>query len=107
MDRGKMCNLKRGPSIDASYQVSVHLAEGFKRRRLKCEKLTEDRRRTPSDGKSSHCLWQGELKNHADKNYYQINKYNSKNSACLEINFIKICAEIALKFFFFLKCGFI
>jgi hypothetical protein len=31
------------------------------RRRLKCEKLTDDRRRTPSDGKSSHCLWQGEL----------------------------------------------
>ena len=34
----------RGPSIDASYQVSVHLAEGFQRRRLKCEKLTDDRR---------------------------------------------------------------
>jgi hypothetical protein len=51
----------RGPSIDASYQVSVHLAE-FQRRRLKCEKLTDDRRRTPSDGKSSNCLWQGELK---------------------------------------------
>jgi hypothetical protein len=33
-----MCNLWRGPSIDASYQVSVHLAEGFQRRRLKCEK---------------------------------------------------------------------
>jgi hypothetical protein len=33
-----------GPSIDASYQVSVHLAEGFQRRRLKCEKLTDDRR---------------------------------------------------------------
>ena len=32
------------------------------RRRLKCEKLTYDRRRTPSDGKSSHSLWQGELK---------------------------------------------
>jgi hypothetical protein len=31
-----------GPSIDASYQVSVHLAEGFQRRRLKCEKLTDD-----------------------------------------------------------------
>ena len=43
-------------------QVSLHLAEGFQRRRLKCEKLTDDRRRTPSDGKSSHCLWQGELK---------------------------------------------
>jgi hypothetical protein len=37
-----MCNLKRGPSIDASYQVSVHLAEGFQRRRLKCEKLTDN-----------------------------------------------------------------
>jgi hypothetical protein len=57
-----MSNLYRGPSIDASYQVSVHMAEGFQRRRLKCEKLTDDRRRTPSDGKSSHCLWQGELK---------------------------------------------
>jgi hypothetical protein len=36
-----MSNLYRGPSIDASYQVSVHLAEGFQRR-LKCEKLTDD-----------------------------------------------------------------
>ena len=42
MDRDKMSNLYRGPSIDASYQVSVHLAEGFQRRRLKCEKLTDD-----------------------------------------------------------------
>ena len=50
----------KGPSIDASYQVSVHL--GFQRRRLKCEKLTDDGRRTPSDGKRSHCFWQGELK---------------------------------------------
>jgi hypothetical protein len=30
--------------------------------RLKCEKLTDDGRRTTSDGKSSHCLWQDELK---------------------------------------------
>jgi hypothetical protein len=37
--------------MDASYQVSLHLAEGFQRRRLKCEKSTDDRRRTPSDGK--------------------------------------------------------
>ena len=58
-----MSNLYRGPSIDASYQVSVHLAEGFQRRRLKCEKLTDDRRRTSNDGKSSHCLGQGQLKN--------------------------------------------
>ena len=33
----------KGPSIDASYYVSVHL-EGFQRRRLKCEKLTDDGR---------------------------------------------------------------
>jgi hypothetical protein len=37
---GQMSNLYRGPSINASYQVSVHIAEGFQRRRLKCEKLT-------------------------------------------------------------------
>jgi hypothetical protein len=41
MDRDEMSNPYRGPSIDASYQVSVHLAEGFQRRRLKCEKLTD------------------------------------------------------------------
>ena len=62
MDRDKMSTLYRGPSIYASYQVSVHMVEGFQRRRLNCEKLTDDRRRTPGDGKSSHCLWQGELK---------------------------------------------
>jgi hypothetical protein len=55
MDRDEISNLYRGPSIDASYQVSVHLAEGFQRRRSKCEKLTDDGRRTPSDGKNSHC----------------------------------------------------
>jgi hypothetical protein len=44
MDRDEMSNLYREPSIDASYQVSVHLAEGFQRRRLKCEKLTDDGR---------------------------------------------------------------
>ena len=38
-----MSNIYRGPSIDASYQVSVHLGEGFQRRRLKCEKLMDDR----------------------------------------------------------------
>ena len=45
MDRDEMSNIYKGPSIDASYQVSVHLAEGFQRRRLKCEKLTDDIRR--------------------------------------------------------------
>jgi hypothetical protein len=34
---GQNYNLYRGPSIDISYEVS-----GFQRRRLKCEKLTDD-----------------------------------------------------------------
>ena len=34
MDRDKISNLDRGPSIDASYQVSVHLAKRFQRRRF-------------------------------------------------------------------------
>jgi hypothetical protein len=34
-DRDKKSNLYRGPSIDASYQVSVHLAMPFQRRRFK------------------------------------------------------------------------
>jgi hypothetical protein len=34
MDRDKMSNLYKEPSIDASYQVSVHLAELFQRRRF-------------------------------------------------------------------------
>jgi hypothetical protein len=42
MDRDEMSNLYTGPSIDASYHVSVHLAEGFQRRRLKFEKLIDD-----------------------------------------------------------------
>jgi hypothetical protein len=50
MDRDKMSKHYRGPSISASYQVSVHLAKGFQRRRLKCEKLTDDRRWTTDDG---------------------------------------------------------
>jgi hypothetical protein len=48
-DRDEMNNLQRRPSIDASYHVSVHLAEGFQRRRLTCEKLTDGR--TTDDGR--------------------------------------------------------
>ena len=35
MDRDEISNRYRGPSIDASYQVSVHLAKRFQRRFLK------------------------------------------------------------------------
>jgi hypothetical protein len=34
MDRDEMSNLYRGTFIDASYQVSVHLAKRFWRRRF-------------------------------------------------------------------------
>jgi hypothetical protein len=43
MDRERMSNLYRGPSIDASYQVSVHLAMWFPRRRLKKISQSETR----------------------------------------------------------------
>jgi hypothetical protein len=45
MDRDEMSNVYRGPAIDVSYQVLLHLAEGFQRRRLNCEKLTDDGRK--------------------------------------------------------------
>ena len=48
-DRDEMSNLYRVPSIEASYQVSVHLAEGFQRTRLKCEKLTDDGRQVMAE----------------------------------------------------------
>jgi hypothetical protein len=51
-----MCNLYRGPSIDASYQVSVHLAKRFQRRRLKCEKLTDDGCKNEIGAAKEYCL---------------------------------------------------
>ena len=39
-----MSNPYKGLSIDASFQISFFLAEGFQRRRLKCEKLTDNGR---------------------------------------------------------------
>ena len=44
MDRDKMSNLQRGLPQMLPTKFSLHLAEGFQRRRLKCEKLTDDRR---------------------------------------------------------------
>jgi hypothetical protein len=41
---GQNVHSLEGPSIDASYQVSVYLSERFQKRRLKCEKLTDDGR---------------------------------------------------------------
>jgi hypothetical protein len=35
MDRDEMSNLYRGPSIDASYQVSVHFGLGVSEEKIK------------------------------------------------------------------------
>ena len=74
MDRDKMSNLYKGPSIDASYQVSVHLAKGFQWRRLKCEKLTDDGHQVMA---KAHCLWQDELKKGALDLQPQVIKFTS------------------------------
>jgi hypothetical protein len=50
----EMSNLYIGPSIDASYQISDQLALRFQRRRLKCEKLTDDGRQVMA--KAHHFL---------------------------------------------------
>jgi hypothetical protein len=43
-DRDKMSNPYREPSIDASYQVSVHLAKRFQRRRFFLEIIQSETR---------------------------------------------------------------
>jgi hypothetical protein len=54
-DRDEMSNIYRGPAIDASYRVSVHLAKQFQRRRYSgywwqflVTQSTEIRRKSPS-----------------------------------------------------------
>ena len=44
MDRDEMSNLYRGPPIDASYQILVHLAKPFQRRRF-CQKSTNQKQK--------------------------------------------------------------
>ena len=60
-------NFERDPPRDHPCQVRFNLVQRFQKRRFKYESLrrtTDGRtvRRTPSDGKSSHGLWPGELK---------------------------------------------
>jgi hypothetical protein len=43
-DFKKSSSLKPLGQLNRNFQVSPHLAEGFQRRRLKCEKLTDDGR---------------------------------------------------------------
>jgi len=54
MDRNEKSTSDRRPSIDVSYQMSFHFAKRFQRRKLKCEKLTDDghQKLTKGPGKS-------------------------------------------------------
>jgi hypothetical protein len=56
-DRDEMSNLYRGPAIDASYQVSLHLAKWFQRRRFF--------RNQPI--RNNNCLWRPCLLTNRDK----------------------------------------
>ena len=47
MDRDEMSKLYRGPSIDASYEVSVHFAKEFQRRFLE---INQSKTRIAYDG---------------------------------------------------------
>jgi hypothetical protein len=55
MDRDETSKLDRGPPINASYQVSVHLAKWFQRRRLL--KIGQSETRIACGGHV--CLWIG------------------------------------------------
>jgi hypothetical protein len=55
-DRDEMSNLYRGPSIDASYQVSVHLAKRFRKRRFRTRPI-----------RNKNCLWWPCLLTHRDE----------------------------------------
>ena len=101
--RDKMSNLYKELSI-YFLPNSVHLAKWFQRRRLNCEKLTDDRRRMPSDGKSSHCLRQGELKrNHSfqlkwsDK-FLWVSYENEKMFCTLCVKFLDLSCGMACSF---------
>ena len=60
-------NFERNPPKDHPYQVWFNSVQGFQRRSLNMKvydvrRTDADGRRTPSDGKSSHGLWLGEIK---------------------------------------------
>ena len=43
--------IERGPPKDHPGQICFNLVQRFQRRRLKCEKLTDDRQQTMDDGR--------------------------------------------------------
>ena len=74
MDRDNMNIIYRGPSIDASYQVSVHLSKWFQRRRFF--------RNRPIRNKN--CLWQPYLLIDWDE---MSNRYRGPSIRCFLLSF--------------------
>ena len=93
MDQDKMSNLHRWPSIDASYQVSVHLAVRFQRRRLKCEKLTDDGRQVMAKAHFAFGIYTQSI-NHTNALliFKKNNNYKINRSKCVLFEiFIHFC----------------
>ena len=61
-DRDEISNLYRGPSIDASYQVSVHLAKRFQRRRF-FFKIGQSQTRIACGGHVCHAMDRDKMSN--------------------------------------------
>ena len=86
-------NFERDPPKDHPCQVWFNSVQGFQRRRFKCESTYIYDGRTPSDGKSSHGLWPGELKSSLSK--LILTRYNSKtlkrileNLSVIKVNYV-------------------
>jgi hypothetical protein len=57
MDRDEMSNLYRGPSKDAPYQVLIHLAKRFQRRRILKISLSEEKNLKNQPIRNKNRLW--------------------------------------------------
>ena len=78
-----MKNIYRGPFSSFHREVSEE--------KIKMRKVNE--RRMPSDGKSSHCLWQGELKKEIMNKYICLEGIFSKNTLFETIKFPQLIGE--------------
>ena len=56
MDRDKMSNLYKEPSIDASYEVSVHLAFIGEDSNVKCKITLDDGRQMMAKAHMAFCI---------------------------------------------------
>ena len=82
MDRDEISYLYRGPSIDASYQVSVHLAKRFQRRMFRNQPI-----------RNKNCLWWPCLSMDQD-NMNTLNR-GSSIDACFLPSFSSFALEVS------------